>query len=123
MHAGERFRLTASIGVVVNTDPEANAGDLLRDADVAMYRAKEKGRDRIELFHPTLRDHANERHRLALELRQAVGKRQFFLVYQPFFSLEHHSLIGVEALVRWQHPEEGVVARASSSPWPKSSAS
>ncbi len=110
VHAGERFRLTASIGVVVNTDPGANAGDLLRDADVAMYRAKEKGRDRIELFHPTLRDHANERHRLALELRQAVGKRQFFLVYQPFFSLEHHSLIGVEALVRWQHPEEGVVA-------------
>ena len=112
VHKGERFRLTASIGVVVNTDPDANAGDLLRDADVAMYRAKEKGRDRIELFHPTLRDHANERHRLAMELRQAVGKRQFFLVYQPFFSLEDHSLSGVEALVRWQHPEEGVVAPA-----------
>jgi diguanylate cyclase (GGDEF)-like protein/PAS domain S-box-containing protein len=112
VHRGERFRLTASIGVVVNTDPDANAGDLLRDADIAMYRAKEKGRDRIELFHPTLRDHANERHRLALELRQAVDKRQFFLVYQPFFSLENHSLIGVEALVRWQHPDDGVVPPA-----------
>jgi EAL domain-containing protein (putative c-di-GMP-specific phosphodiesterase class I) len=98
--------------VVVNTDPEANAGDLLRDADVAMYRAKEKGRDRIEMFHPTLRDHANERHRLASELRRAVAKGQFFLVYQPFFSLDDHSLIGVEALVRWQHPEDGVVPPA-----------
>ena len=110
VHGGENFRLTASIGVVVTSDPHANAGDLLRDADVAMYRAKEKGRDRIELFHPMLRDQANERHRLALELRQAVENRQFFLVYQPFFSLETDSLIGVEALVRWQHPEEGVVA-------------
>ncbi len=112
VHRGERFRLTASIGVVVNTDPDANAGDLLRDADVAMYRAKEKGRDRIEMFHPTLRDHANERHRLASELRRAVDDGQFFLVYQPFFSLEDHSLIGVEALVRWQHPEDGVVPPA-----------
>ncbi|MGO9658420.1 MAG: putative bifunctional diguanylate cyclase/phosphodiesterase [Acidimicrobiales bacterium] len=108
-HGGEKFRLTASIGVVVNTDPDANAGDLLRDADVAMYRAKEKGRDRIELFHPTLRDHANERHRLAQELRHAVERGQFFLVYQPFFSLEDHCLIGAEALVRWQHPDKGVV--------------
>ena len=112
VYRGERFRLTASIGVVVNTDPEANAGDLLRDADVAMYRAKEKGRDRIEMFHPTLRDHANERHRLASELRRAVEKGQFFLVYQPFFSLGDHSLIGAEALVRWQHPEDGVVPPA-----------
>jgi diguanylate cyclase (GGDEF)-like protein/PAS domain S-box-containing protein len=112
VHGDEGFRLTASIGVVVNSDPHASAGDLLRDADVAMYRAKEKGRDRIELFHPTLRDHANERHRLAHELRQAVDKRQFFLVYQPFFSLERNSLVGAEALVRWQHPEEGVVPPA-----------
>ena len=109
VHGGERFRLTASIGVVVTADPHADAKDLLRDADIAMYRAKEKGRDCIELFHPTLRDHVNERHRLALELRQAVDQHQFFLVYQPFFSLESHALVGVEALVRWQHPEEGVV--------------
>jgi EAL domain-containing protein (putative c-di-GMP-specific phosphodiesterase class I) len=61
------------------------------------------------MFHPTLRDHANERHRLASELRRAVDDGQFFLVYQPFFSLEDHSLIGVEALVRWQHPQDGVV--------------
>jgi diguanylate cyclase (GGDEF)-like protein/PAS domain S-box-containing protein len=109
VHRGVRLTLTASIGVVVTDDPRANAGKLLRDADLAMYRAKEKGRDRIEVFHPVLRDHANQRHRLALELRQAVEKRQFFLVYQPFYSLRSNSLVGVEALVRWQHPKRGVV--------------
>jgi diguanylate cyclase (GGDEF)-like protein/PAS domain S-box-containing protein len=112
VHRGVKLALTASIGVVVTADPRSNAGDLLRDADVAMYRAKEKGRDRIELFHTMPLDHAKERNRRARELRQAVDKGQFFLVYQPFFSLESNSMVGVEALVRWQHPKLGVVLPA-----------
>lgn len=112
VHEGKRLGLTASIGVVITADPYANAADLLRDADIAMYRAKEKGRDRVELFHPVLRGHANEHDRMALELRQAVEKGQFFLMYQPIFSLDNHRLVGVEALVRWQHPRQGVVLPA-----------
>jgi EAL domain-containing protein (putative c-di-GMP-specific phosphodiesterase class I) len=112
VHGGDKLRLTASIGVASTSDPQTDAGDLLRDADCAMYRAKERGRDRIELFHPRLTDDASERHRLALELRQAVDESQFFLVYQPFFSLESHSVVGSEALVRWQHPKLGVLPAA-----------
>ena len=82
--------------------------DLLRDADVAMYRAKEKGRDRIELFHPlAARPRQRAPQARPWSCATPLTSSQFFLVYQPFFSLEDHSLVGVEALVRWQHPERG----------------
>ena len=110
VHKGGQLAVTASIGVVVTDDPQASAVEMLRDADIAMYRAKERGRDRIELFDPLARDHADERHRLGLELRRALDEHQFFLVYQPLFSLESRRVAGVEALVRWRHPERGVVA-------------
>jgi diguanylate cyclase (GGDEF)-like protein/PAS domain S-box-containing protein len=112
VHRGERLTLTASIGVVVTDDAESNAADLLRDADVAMYRAKENGRDRIEFFHPILHGQADDRQKLVGELSEAIDAGQFFLMYQPFYSLEDQALVGVEALVRWQHPKLGVVAPA-----------
>ena len=106
---GERLRLGASIGVVVTADPRADPGELLRDADLAMYRAKQGGRERIELFHPVLRGFQGAARRLASELRQAVQERQFFLLYQPLYSLGSSALVGAEALARWQHPTLGVV--------------
>jgi diguanylate cyclase (GGDEF)-like protein/PAS domain S-box-containing protein len=106
---GERLRLGASIGVVVTSDPRADPGELLRDSDLAMYRAKQRGRERIELFHPVLRGHAGAAQSLASELRRAVQEGQFFLLYQPLYSLGTNSLIGAEALARWQHPTLGVV--------------
>ncbi|HUB69203.1 MAG TPA: EAL domain-containing protein [Acidimicrobiales bacterium] len=109
---GERLGVSASIGVVTTSDPQAKAGDLLRDADIAMYRAKEQGRDRFALFHPVLRESATERHRLGRDLRLAVENNEFFLVYQPIFALPSNALAGVEALVRWQHPKKGVVPPA-----------
>ncbi len=105
----ERLRLTASVGVVVTSDSRAEPGELLRDADLAMYRAKQKGRDRVELFHPMLRGHARAAKRLAADLRKAVVEGQFFLLYQPLYALGDTTLVGVEALVRWRHPTIGVL--------------
>jgi len=104
-----RLSVTTSIGAVVTDDPAANAGDLLRDADIAMYRAKEKGRDRVELFESVLRHRADERHRVARDLRRGLDQDQFFLVYQPIFALGADRLTGVEALARWRHPRRGMV--------------
>jgi diguanylate cyclase (GGDEF)-like protein/PAS domain S-box-containing protein len=112
VHDGERLTLTASIGVAITSDAHAVGADLLRDADTAMYRAKQKGRDRIEFFHPMLSDRGDDRRQLVGELSTALDNGQFFLVYQPFVSLDSHSLVGVEALARWQHPTYGLVPPA-----------
>lgn len=105
----ERFRLTASVGVAVTSDSRADPGELLREADLAMYRAKQKGRDRVELFHPMLRGHVTAAKRLAADLRKAVAERQFSLLYQPLYALGDTTLVGVEALARWRHPTMGVL--------------
>jgi diguanylate cyclase (GGDEF)-like protein len=70
-NAGDRLVITASIGVAVTDNSRYDARELLREADMAMYRAKERGRDRIEVFHPELRDRAAERYKMALEIRTA----------------------------------------------------
>jgi diguanylate cyclase (GGDEF)-like protein/PAS domain S-box-containing protein len=106
---GETVRLTGSIGVVVTSDPAADPGELLRDADLAMYRAKQKGRDRIELFHPILRAQQSGGRKAAAELRRAVEEHQFLLLYQPLYSLGNSAVVGAEALARWRHPSLGVV--------------
>lgn len=105
----ERLRLTASIGVVVTADPRSGPGELLRNADLAMYRAKQKGRGRIEVFHATCVGRTTAARKLGAELSRAVAGREFFLLYQPLYSLGDGSLVGVEALARWRHPTLGVV--------------
>jgi diguanylate cyclase (GGDEF)-like protein/PAS domain S-box-containing protein len=88
-----------------NDDPER----MLRDADAAMYRAKEQGPSRYAEFDPTMQARARERLDLEAELSQALEKGEFVLYYQPEISLHDGSLVGFEALLRWQHPERGLL--------------
>jgi EAL domain-containing protein (putative c-di-GMP-specific phosphodiesterase class I) len=101
--------LSASIGIVVNDDPGVLAADLIRDADAAMYQAKERGKGRFQFFDPELRDRAMAKHQLEVDLRHALERGEFRLLYQPLFSLTDKTLIGVEALIRWEHPERGML--------------
>ena len=94
---------------MVNDDPYALADDLIRDADAAMYQAKERGRGRFQFFDPALRDRAMARHALEADLRQALELHQLRLYYQPLFSLVDKNLVGVEALIRWEHPTRGLL--------------
>lgn len=105
----ERFPLTitASIGIAVGDRPSAS--DLLRDADIALYRAKALGKNRTVIFEPSMQSEALERLALEMDLRAALAARQFFLLYQPVVALDDLSACGVEALLRWRHPTRGVV--------------
>jgi diguanylate cyclase (GGDEF)-like protein len=99
--------VTASIGIAVGE--RSGAGDLLRDADIAMYRAKWDGRNRYVVFENGMQDRVQARMELETDLRVALGNDEFFLAYQPTFDLGDMSPSGIEALIRWQSPSRGVV--------------
>jgi diguanylate cyclase (GGDEF)-like protein len=104
--AGHQVFVTASIGIALSSggdSPEV----LLADADTAMYRAKEKGRARTELFDEALRTRVQTRADTESALRRATGTEQFHLVYQPVVSLEDGCVVGAEALLRWDEPSRG----------------
>jgi len=101
--------LGASAGVVLG-DRRGNAIDLLRDADVAMYRAKAEGRGRAVAFDAPMRAAAQERARTIAELRTALAEGQLRVHYQPVVEARDGRIAGMEALVRWQHPERGLLA-------------
>jgi diguanylate cyclase (GGDEF)-like protein/PAS domain S-box-containing protein len=103
--------VTLSIGVAVASleDDEASADTLLRDADEAMYKAKRQGPNEIELFDEQLRVVAKARLRLLSEMHSAVEDNQLRLHYQPVVSLDDEVVVGLEALVRWEHPQRGLV--------------
>ncbi len=105
LDGGEHF-VTTSIGIALAKGGEP-ADDLLRDADAAMHRAKERGRSRWELFDETLRGRAISRLRVENDLRRALERRELTLDYQPLVSMGDGSLVGVEALLRWDHPQRG----------------
>jgi diguanylate cyclase (GGDEF)-like protein/PAS domain S-box-containing protein len=100
--------VTASLGVVV-ADPATPPDDLLADADAAMYLAKARGRARFVVFDPELHRRSGGRLTTEHALRQALERDELRLVYQPAFDLQTRSVVGVEALVRWKHPERGLV--------------
>jgi diguanylate cyclase (GGDEF)-like protein len=109
---GRTARLTASIGVATawSGDPSGTRStDLLRDADLAMYAAKRAGRSRMRVFSPELRDAVQQKVLVAGELREAIETGQLVLHYQPIVHLPSGQVDGVEALVRWQHPERGLL--------------
>jgi diguanylate cyclase (GGDEF)-like protein len=99
--------VTASVGIAAGD--RALAGDLLRDADIAMYRAKLDGKNRYVMFESGMQDAAQRRMELEIDLRVALENDEFFLVYQPTFDLRDMSPTGVEALIRWDSPTRGVV--------------
>jgi diguanylate cyclase (GGDEF)-like protein len=100
-------RVTASIGIARGN--KISATDLLRDADIALYEAKAAGRDRYVTFQREMQTAVEDRLTLELDLRGALDRNEYFLVYQPIFELETGAPLGVEALLRWQHPERGLV--------------
>jgi diguanylate cyclase (GGDEF)-like protein len=107
--AGEEtvFTATASIGIALGG--RTSAEELLREADIAMYRAKWDGRNRYAVFETGMQDIIEQRAQLETDLRDAVDRNEFFLAYQPTFALSDMSTTGVEALIRWEHPVRGVV--------------
>jgi diguanylate cyclase (GGDEF)-like protein len=107
---GGDLLLGASIGIALARGREARRDALLRDADAAMYRAKELGRGRIEVFDDRLRERLDARLRIERELRHGLEHGELRLAYQPVISLADGRIGSVEALVRWHHPERGVVS-------------
>jgi diguanylate cyclase (GGDEF)-like protein/PAS domain S-box-containing protein len=104
--------VSASVGIALADSSDQLAEGVIRDADAAMYRAKERGRGRYELFDEDMRARAGARLRVENDLRHAVERRELRLEYQPIVSLRDGSISGVEALVRWQHPTRGLVPPA-----------
>jgi EAL domain-containing protein (putative c-di-GMP-specific phosphodiesterase class I) len=103
------LHLTASIGIVTYPDDGTDAETLMRNADVAMYHAKGSGRNNYQFFKADMNARTLERQSLEVDLRLALKERQFVLHYQPKMSLETGAIMGVEALVRWYHPQRGLV--------------
>jgi len=101
------YSVTASIGVAVGK--YASPEDLLRDADLALYAAKAAGKDRYALFEASMYTELENRLELEGGLNTAVQQQQFFLLYQPIFSLPSRTVLNVEALIRWRHPRRGVL--------------
>ena len=97
-----------SIGIAVGD--RATGGELLRDADIALDKAKAEGKNRFEFFHPKMQSEIGRRIRLEYDLRSALAGDQFRLVYQPIYNLDDLSVVGVEALLRWVHPAEGLLS-------------
>src|SRR5205807_152345 len=128
--AGAEVFTTASIGIAVCAGLDGYLGEegtvdgLLGRADVAMYAAKSGGRGRLQVYEPAMHRAALHRMELGGELRRAVERGEFFVEYQPVVALDNGTVSGVEALLRWQHPERGLIApaalitaAASGSPW------
>jgi PAS domain S-box-containing protein len=102
---GEAAVTTASIGIAFCADSYTNAEDLIRDAEIAMYRAKREGKARCQVFDDAMHTFAVKRLRLETDLRRALELGEFRVHYQPIFSLQSERIVGFEALSRWQRPE------------------
>ena len=105
--SGGPLTLTASIGIAAGLRSSATL--LLRDADIALYQAKAEGKDRFAVFAPEMHTVVQERLLLEMDLRDALARQEYYLVFQPIFNLASGGTTGVEALLRWRHPERGVV--------------
>ncbi len=110
IHIGERdVSVTASVGIGVSSDESVRAYDLVSQADIAMYRAKENGKARAELFDAAMGADAWRRLDLQRDLRHALERGELTVMYQPVVDLESGDLTQVEALVRWRHPQRGLL--------------
>ncbi|MEA2447046.1 MAG: hypothetical protein QOK47_683 [Actinomycetota bacterium] len=105
----DEISITASIGIAIAEGPEDSPDALMRDADAAMYRAKEGGRSRHETFDGEVNERAAKRLELENSLHRAWERREFILQYQPTVRLDTSEIVGVEALIRWCHPDRGML--------------
>jgi diguanylate cyclase (GGDEF)-like protein/PAS domain S-box-containing protein len=110
--ANEDVIARGSIGLAVAHAGQTTTEELLRDADLAMHAAKAAGKNRIEVFHKSMRASATDKLRLRLDMNAAFDRDEFRLLYQPIVSLDDGNVIGVEALIRWLHPERGLLPPA-----------
>jgi diguanylate cyclase (GGDEF)-like protein len=99
--------INASIGIAVGDRPSGS--EFLRDADVALYEAKSSGKNKYAFFNPKMEEEIGARVTLEHDLRSALAERQFHLVYLPFYTLSELTMVGVEALLRWEHPTRGLL--------------
>jgi diguanylate cyclase (GGDEF)-like protein/PAS domain S-box-containing protein len=106
---GQEFHVTASIGIAIYPGDGEDAETLLRNADTAMYGAKKKGRDNYQLYTPEMNARIAERLALENSLRRGLELGEFVVHYQPQVNISTGQVVGVEALVRWQHPERGLI--------------
>lgn len=106
------LHLAASIGIVTYPNDGTEAKTLLKHADLAMYRAKDSGRNTYRFFEPDMNGYTADRQSLESGLHRAIERHEFVLHYQPIVSLDSGQLIGVEALIRWRHPQRGLVSPA-----------
>lgn len=106
---GKDLYVSASIGIAFSSVEYNNPEDIVRDADLAMYRAKVKGKGRYELFDSKLHSGAVSMLQLEIDLRRAIEQKEFILHYQPIYSLNSERIVGFESLIRWNHPERGMI--------------
>ncbi|VXD12883.1 putative bifunctional diguanylate cyclase/phosphodiesterase [Planktothrix paucivesiculata] len=109
---GHQVFKSTSIGIVLGTNHYHQAENILRDADIAMHEAKEKGKGCLEIFDRKIHDQALVKMQLEIELRQAIVKQEFAVFYQPIINLKTGKITGFEALVRWLHPKQGMISPA-----------
>jgi diguanylate cyclase (GGDEF)-like protein len=109
---GHKVFISVSMGIVLNESRYQQAQDILRDADIAMYRAKKLGRNRYEVFNQAMLDGVMTKLELETDLRKALERQEFIVYYQPIINLGSRRITGFEALVRWQHPTRGLTAPA-----------
>ncbi|HUQ29603.1 MAG TPA: EAL domain-containing protein [Usitatibacter sp.] len=105
--------VSASVGITFSTNNYQSSDQIIRDADIAMYKAKSRGKAQYAVFDSSLHRHVAEQLQLEQELRRALGQGQLILEYQPICTLKDRKLTGFEALVRWNHPERGLLEPAS----------
>ncbi|WP_460149739.1 PAS domain S-box protein, partial [Pseudomonas sp. H3_D12] len=104
---GQRLQVTPSIGIALIPDHGSTPTDLLKRADIALYRAKDSGRNTSQMFHTTMQKAASERLRMETDLRQALARGEFSVHFQPQVDARDNRIVGAEALVRWHHPDLG----------------
>jgi len=123
MFDGHEVFISTSIGIVLSLTGYREPEEVLRDADIAMYNAKAKGKSRYEIFDPAMRQNIIKRLQLEGELRQALEREELRLHFQPIVSLFNGHLVGFEALVRWQHPQRDLLPPAEFLPLAEESGS
>jgi diguanylate cyclase (GGDEF)-like protein len=110
LDATQQIVVTAETSIGIALGDRDSAGDLLRDADIALYQAKKSGGNCYAIFAPEMHTAARDKVELTMELRGALAAGEFFLAYQPTFNLRDMTVTGVEALIRWRHPGRGTVS-------------
>jgi diguanylate cyclase (GGDEF)-like protein len=106
---GHELHINVSIGISIYPDDGRDAENLIKCADTAMYHAKESGRNNYKFFEQGMNDRAVQRQSIEADLRGALERQEFVLYYQPKINLHSGAIVGVEALIRWQHPEHGLI--------------